>query len=100
MPIDYAYDTDHDLVFEGGDFVRTESTFQHQQDLLLMKKGANRLFLFVGVGIQEAVLNENAGDILAEARKQLNLDGQTVQYLKFIAQGQIEVKAYYDVDRG
>lgn len=99
MPIDYLHDSDDDLKIENGDFVKGESTKQHQGLLVRLKKGELRQFPKTGVGIEDFLQDDNPGDAHMEIQKQLEADGMVVREirLRFNEDGELElmIDAYY-----
>jgi hypothetical protein len=81
MPADYLH-IDDDLKIADGDFVTGESTLQHQQLLLRLKKGELRQFPKTGVGVDDFLLDDTPGDVYMEIRKQFGADGMTVRKLE------------------
>lgn len=79
MPIDYRLDDDDDLAFADGDFVRAESTQQHQSLMLRLKKGELRRFPKTGVGLDDFLLDDNPGDVYGEIQRQFEADGMIVR---------------------
>lgn len=99
MPIDYLHDTD-DLKVANGDFVKGESTQQHQSLLVRLKKGELRQFPKTGVGIDDFLQDDNPGDAHVEIQKQCEADGMIVRDLELTLNAQtnkleLRVDAYY-----
>jgi hypothetical protein len=100
MTTDYKQQDD-DLLIEDGDFVVTESTVQHQSDLLRLKKGELRQFPKTGVGIDDFLLDDNAGDIYQEIQRQFEADGLLIRRLEVnldLTTNKLEpdIEAYYE----
>lgn len=100
MPIDYLHDANDDLQISNGDFVRGESTQQHQGVLIRVKQGELRQFPKTGVGIDAFLLDDNAGDIFQEIQKQFEADGMIVRNIDIKMNGvenelQLKIDAYY-----
>jgi hypothetical protein len=62
-----------------GDISYTESTLQHQRDLLLAHKGECRLNPVVGVGITDFLEDEGPELLTREIYGQFTQDGMTVK---------------------
>lgn len=70
---------DTDLALNGAnDISWTESTTQHQRDILLAHEGEYRLAPTVGVGISDYMDDEGKGELSREINKQFTKDGMTV----------------------
>lgn len=99
MPTDYLHDND-DLLIQDGDFVVGESTLQHQSLLIRLKKGELRQYPKTGVGVDDFLLDDAAGDIYLEIQRQLEADGNvirgiTVRLNEDENKLETEVDAYY-----
>ncbi|MFR9545358.1 MAG: hypothetical protein SNJ29_07245 [Rikenellaceae bacterium] len=81
--LDYAQQSDGDLNFSSGDIASTESTYQHQRDLLLSAKGHIRSKGEAGVGVLEYMIDSDTEDLLRETRLQFASDGMKVSSLSF-----------------
>lgn len=79
--IDYKQgeNNDCDLDFSAGDLQYTESTGQHQRDLILADKGHIRDSPECGVGSINYIQDEDREDYLRTVRKELSKDGQRVK---------------------
>jgi hypothetical protein len=75
---DYLHDDD-DLRIANGDFVKGESTLQHQSLLTRFNKGELRQFPKTGVGIDNFLLDDEAGDVFPEIQKQFEADGMVIR---------------------
>lgn len=98
---DYKYDDNFDLVIENGDFVRVESTLQHQQQLLLMQKGQLREDPTVGIGITDFINEEMGIDEFRQAvAEEFEKDGMSISSMSGKSLEDITIKAEYkDEDR-
>jgi hypothetical protein len=93
--IDYLRDpSTGDLMISNGDFVRGESTMQHQNCLLLAEPGAYKQFPNVGVGIMTYLKDDNQADLLRAIRQQFISDGMSVNALSYNA-GKLKINASY-----
>jgi len=101
---DYEVDDNDDLKIDedSGDFIIGKSTKKHQRHLLIMQKGDQRLFPFVGVGIFDYLLDDElaSGALKGEIQKQEELDGRTVSRLDIFDNGEIEIDSSYEDDIG
>lgn len=95
MPQDYTHTEDHDLLISGGDFVVGESTFQHQDLLMMYEKGELRQYPKTGVGIKSFLNDDQLGDAYSEIQRQFQADGMSVEKLVVGSDGAIEIKARY-----
>jgi hypothetical protein len=80
---DIKLTADFDLEIVNGDFVAFESTYQHQQCLLLAEKGSFKQYPETGVGAASYLKDENPDDLLREIRQEFTNDGMTVKRLGF-----------------
>lgn len=96
--IDYKQgeNNDCDLDFSAGDLQYTESTGQHQRDLILADKGHIRDSPECGVGSINYIQDEDREDYLRTVRKELSKDGQRVKSIYETETGQIIVDAEYE----
>lgn len=100
MPVDYLNTEDDDLLIANGDFVKGESTQQHQSLLTRLKKGELRQYPRTGVDIDSFLLDDNPGDAYQEIQKQFEADGMKVRKIELNlneAENKLEpnVDAYY-----
>lgn len=96
--IDYKQgeNNDCDLDFSAGDLQYTESTGQHQRDLILADKGHIRDSPECGVGSINYIQDEDREDYLRTVRKELSKDGQRVKSIYETETGQIIIDAEYE----
>ena len=92
---DILLDDDFDLQIVNNDFVIGDATDQNQKLILLTNKGEVRPFPFVGVGIAEALNDDNVGSLKQEIIKQFELDGMTLNNMRLAADGTFEIDASY-----
>lgn len=86
MPQDIRHDSTGDVLLTGGDISIGESTYQHQRDIALSRKGDIRTKPRVGVGIEDWLLDEGVtdgenNDLTTELRRQYRQDGMIVKKL-------------------
>ncbi len=91
---DYAQDAD-ELVTSNGDFILTESTQQHQQDLLLCDKGDYKLNPTICVGAFSYLDDENIQDLVRAANIEFTRDGMQVNSILLAANGILNINANY-----
>lgn len=96
MPTDYLLTEDNDLAFgANGDFVHTESTLQHQRDLLIANKGDYRQHPLIGVGISSFINDDNLDGLGQLIQREFENDGMVVTKLNIFEDGKIDVDANY-----
>lgn len=93
--IDFKCDDAGDLVIENGDLVLTESTLQHQKDIVWAGKAWYHHAPTLGVDLQ-SYLNESASapGLVRVIRQELEKDGMTVNSIAF-GDGDINIDAIY-----
>lgn len=96
MPFDLKL-TDLDLTIAGGDFVTGESTYDHQQVLLLADKGQLKQNPAMGVGIRHYLEDYTAERLAAAIRTQFTKDGMSVEKIEF-NEAKAIIDAYYEED--
>mgnify|MGYP001280269563 CR=1 FL=1 len=92
---DLLLDDDFDLQIVGNDFVVGDSTEQNQKLLLVANKGEVRPYPAVGVGIAQAINDDNIGSVQQEVIKQFELDRMTINRLKIGKNGAMQIDATY-----
>jgi hypothetical protein len=89
--------TTGDLVMTAaGDIKHVESTRQHQNDILMARKGEYRLNPTGTVGIADYLDDENPDELQREIRVQLGRDGQKVNSLSITGDGNLTISASYE----
>lgn len=96
---DLVLDND-DLLFEAGDFKLSDTTLQHQKLIIHTTKGDWKYTPETGVGIEKYFLNENFAGLIKEIRKQLVIDGMSVEDISITNIGELQIKAEYENIRG
>jgi hypothetical protein len=93
--IDFKTTATNDLAIENGDLVLTESSLQHQADIINAEKGWWHHSPALGVGLQ-SYLNESgtAPGLVASIRQELERDGMSVQSVAIDFDG-ITINATY-----
>jgi hypothetical protein len=93
--IDFKLTETNDLAIANGDLVLTESTLQHQADIINAEKGWWHHAAALGVGLQ-SYLNESgtAPGLVASIRQELERDGMSVQSVAIGVDG-ITINATY-----
>ncbi|WP_299466106.1 hypothetical protein [uncultured Microscilla sp.] len=84
-------EADDDLTFENGDFALGDATVQHQAHNLVANKGDLRAAPQAGIGLDIFLNDENRdfSEMRAEIELQLELDGQTIESVRFDIDEQI-----------
>lgn len=95
MVIDYLQGDDYDIVISNGDLVSGESTEKHQNDLILINKGDQRILPVVGIGIANYINDDEFGSVKSEIQKQFELDGMRIDRLRIFEDGTTDIKAEY-----
>lgn len=92
---DIKTDTDNDLFINAnGDFEITESTLQHQQDIIETNSGEWKEFPLCGIGIQNYLHAERPEqELQKEIGTQLTADGQSVKkvQVQFDSNGALQI---------
>lgn len=97
--LDYKQTESGDLDFSSGDLEITESTFQHQRDLLLSQKGHIRDSPGRGIGAVNHLSDHDPESLLRSTRKEFSRDGMKVKSVKVSTQsGELTVDANYEGD--
>jgi hypothetical protein len=88
---------DSDLQTDGGDFVVSESTAQHEKLLIESNKGEWRQYPLCGVGIARYINDETPGSLITAIKTELKNDGMNVNGVSISPDtGNIEIDAYYE----
>ncbi len=77
--IDIKFTPEGDIDITGGDIAYTESTKQHQGDLIIAQKGHYKEHPGVGVGAINFLHDERPEDFMRAIRQEFTRDGMTVQ---------------------
>jgi len=94
--IDFKRDTDNDLLIANGDFVRCESTLQHQYSLLISEKGEYKQHPTIGVALRNQLLNEtDENSVRTEIQKEFENDGMKISKMKINSIEDIQIEAEY-----
>lgn len=92
---DLLLDTTDDLQIRNGDFVIGDATLQHQRHILIAQKGEYKAHPEIGVGIENALQDENPRQLLTQIRRNFEYDGMTVNTLEINDDNTIRVDAPY-----
>ena len=76
--IDYAFTAENDLLIQGGDFVRKESTRQHQLQLVVAGKNDYKQNPTIGVDIERYQDGKDKGAPIRAIGIEFMRDGMTV----------------------
>ena len=92
---DIGLDGADDLLISGGDFVLTESTGEHQRQLILNNKGDFKESPTVGVGVIEYFDDEQMQGLIRAISTEFCRDGMDVSKVTLTADGSIKSVAVY-----
>jgi hypothetical protein len=93
--IDIKSDETGDIDVLIGDIQYTESTEQHQRDILLAHKGHYKEVPAVGVGAINFLNDESPDDFLRIVRKEFTKDGMKVKKIAITVGGDLNINAAY-----
>lgn len=94
---DYKQSSNGDLDLSSGDLIVTESTYQHQRDLLLSGKGHIRDKAEAGVGAVDYLHDNDPENLLRATRKEFTADGMKVTKVSLDANtNELETDARYE----
>lgn len=93
--IDIGLDDTEDLMISSGDFIATESTAQHQRQLLLNTKGDFKQFPTIGAGIATYIADDGVQNMIRAISIEFARDGMEVKSIVASANGIIKSNAYY-----
>ncbi|CAL2108189.1 conserved hypothetical protein [Tenacibaculum sp. 190524A02b] len=92
---DILLDEYGDLLIKNGDLVIGDATFQHQDAILMAQKGEYKQHPEIGVGIENALQDENPHKIISEIRQQLKHIGMEIKSLDIDSDGNLIIDAPY-----
>jgi len=93
---DIKLTADKDLAVNGGDFLVTESTAQHQECLLIAAPGNYLGSIATGVDLSGHINSDESAEAIKKAVQQhFEADGMTIEALH-LTNGNIDVKAEYN----
>lgn len=96
---DYRQLENGDLDMSTGDLLVTESTYQHQRDLLLSDKGHIRDKAEAGVGAVNYLMDNEPEGLLRATRKEFVADGMKVKKVAFSDRyNELDIDARYEND--
>ena len=93
---DLLLDENGDLKVENGDFVIGDATLQNQDAILEFQKGEFKEHPEVGVGLSNALLDENPREILSQIRQQFKYDGLVIKTFEILDNGDLDIDAVYE----
>jgi hypothetical protein len=96
MVYDIALNEDLDLIFQNGDFKKTESTKQHQTLILITAQGEWRASPWIGANLLKYINGYNQQFILQQIQKQMTLDGMNVKEITFDKDRKIIIIGSYE----
>lgn len=92
---DIQHDETGDIDLQGGDLFYTESTGQHQKDILLACAGDYKQAPAVGVGVIDFLHDNMPEDLLRQIRKQFQGDGMKVGKVAYNGEKELITDASY-----
>lgn len=95
MSTDILLDQDGDLAFKDGDLVIGDATLQNQHLILVAHKGEYKDAPEIGVGITDALLEENPRRVLSQIRRNFEYDGMKVETIDLAENGNLIIDAVY-----
>ncbi|PXZ44908.1 hypothetical protein DMB45_00220 [Sanguibacteroides justesenii] len=95
MVTDITQTQDGDIEFNSGDLIYSESTGQHQRDILLADKGHYKEFPTLGVGTINYLNDTEPENFLRTVRKEYTADGMKVKNIKII-NNELTIEAEYE----
>lgn len=93
---DFKLDQNGDIDILNGDFLIGDATLQHQKHILIAQKGEYKEHPEIGVGIANALNDENPRQILTQIRRNYEYDGMQVNTLEIDEDGNITIDAPYN----
>jgi hypothetical protein len=93
--IDLKFDETGDIDISTDDIQYTESTLQHQRDLIIAHQGHYKEVPTVGVGAINYLNDENPDNFLRTVRKEFSKDGMKVKKVAITVGGQLNINAAY-----
>ena len=84
-----------DIDLQSGDLLYTESTGQHQKDILLASVGDYKQAPAVGVGVIGFLNDNRPDDLLRQVRKQFQGDGMKVGKVAYNGEKELITDARY-----
>ena len=93
--MDLSLDAGYDLVFEAGDFAITESTPQHQQQLILNNKRDYKQNPAICAGAFNYLDDENFQELIRNISIEFTKDGMDVISIQLTPDGIISSDAFY-----
>ncbi len=95
MPKDIVLNDNNDLLINNGDFVVSESTYQHQKHLLLAEKGDYKQFPTAGVASKKYLERESPDEYARAIRQEFVADGMNVKTLTILENLELSIDAEY-----
>lgn len=93
--IDIKFDEAGDVDVSINDIQYTESTLQHQRDLIIAQQGYYKESPVVGVGAINYLNDESPDNFLRTVRKEFTRDGMKVKKVTITVGGQLNINATY-----
>lgn len=76
---DYARDENNELILSNGDFVKSESTLKHFEDIITASPNTYKSAFYLGVDAISFLLSGRISDFKQKIREQLELDSVQVE---------------------
>ena len=93
--MDIGLNNTGDLNIINGDFLVTESTAQHQRQLIMNNKGDFKQKPTIGVGAFEYFDDEGMQELIRAISVEFTRDGMDVQSIRLGADGVLQSDAFY-----
>ena len=92
---DLLIDETGELLLASGDFKQGDALLQNQRLILLSNPGEWKQSPTTGVGLELYLEDDTTDDLMTNIREQLAADGQTIETLKVLENGNIAIKSNY-----
>lgn len=93
--MDIALNSNEEPDIHNGDFLLSESTAQHQRQLILNNKGDYKQNPTIGVGAFEYFDDEHMQDLIRAVSIEFSKDGMDVQSIVLTPEGMLKSEAFY-----
>jgi hypothetical protein len=94
--VDVKFNETGDVDISANDIQYTESTLQHQRDLIVAHQGHYKEVPKVGVGAINFIHDENPDNFLRTIRREFTRDGMKVQKISITVGGELFINAKYN----
>ncbi|MBU4536992.1 MAG: hypothetical protein L6264_07280 [Weeksellaceae bacterium] len=96
MMNDFLFDDSNAPLVNDGDFVVSESTYQHQKHLLMAEKGDYKQYPTAGVASKNYVERESPDEYARAIRQEFVADGMKVHTLAISPNLELSINAEYN----